>query len=126
MALLDADIGPVKGGVNRVPIEPTSTIRPPAWRSSGRSAWVTASCPVTLTSSWWRNCSMGTISSGPKAPMPALFTSPSRPAWAAWAATVSAAAPIWAGSVTSSSRGVISPEPPAGGAGASVSRRTPA
>jgi hypothetical protein len=51
MVLLDADTGPVNGGVNLVPIEPISTIRPRARRSSGRSAWVIASCPVTLTSS---------------------------------------------------------------------------
>jgi hypothetical protein len=55
-----------------------------------------------------------------------VSTSPSSPALPVWAATVSAAAAIWAGSVTSSSRGVISPEPAEGGAGASAGRRTPA
>ena len=79
MALLDAEIGPVNGGVNRVPIEPIITIRPRASRSKGKSAWVTASGPVTLTFSWRWNCSIGMISSGPNTPMPALFTSPVSP-----------------------------------------------
>ncbi len=42
-------IGPENGGVHRTPIEPIITIRPRARRSSGRKAWVTASCPTVLT-----------------------------------------------------------------------------
>ena len=74
-------------GRERVPIEPISTIRPRARRNSGSSAWETASCPVTLTSSWRRNCSTGMISSGPNTPIPALFTSPVSPAPPVWQAT---------------------------------------
>ncbi len=108
-ALLDAARGPVNGGVNRVPIEPTITIRPCARRSSGRKAWVTASCPVTLTSSSRRKSPAAVSSSGLKPPMPALFTSPARPAAPTCPPMASASAAIWACSVTSSSSGVTSP-----------------
>ncbi len=56
------------------PTEPTKTIRPPARRISGSAAWVTATWPTTLTSSWRRSWSSGSASSGPGTPIPALLT----------------------------------------------------
>jgi hypothetical protein len=38
------------GRVSRSPIEPMVMMRPAARRSSGRNAWITVTCPKTLTS----------------------------------------------------------------------------
>jgi hypothetical protein len=65
---LAASSGPANGGLIRTPIVPTITIRPVARRSSGSIAWVTASWPVTLTSSNRRNASSGTSSDGQASP----------------------------------------------------------
>ena len=99
-ACFDAAYGPRKGSALRPPIEPMRTTRPRARRSAGSSAWSTATCPTTFTSSWRRSSSSGTSSSGAAIAMPALSTSP-------WSSepTASAAAAICAASVTSSSTG---------------------
>jgi hypothetical protein len=60
-------------------IEDTNTIRPPARRSAGSNACVTATCANTFTSNCLRSSSAVTSSSGPPTPMPALLTSASRP-----------------------------------------------
>src|SRR2546430_1377205 len=61
------------GAAIRPPIEPIITIRASApcpldVRSAGSIAWVTASCPIRLTSIWRRNTSIGMCSSGAAPP----------------------------------------------------------
>ena len=48
----------------RPPIELMKTMRPRATRIAGSIAWVTATWPVTLTSTWRRKSSIGIVSSG--------------------------------------------------------------
>ena len=67
-AALAASSGPANGGLNRTPIVLTITMRPRARRSAGSMAWVTASWPVTFTSSCRRNASSGTSSAGQARP----------------------------------------------------------
>jgi DNA-binding CsgD family transcriptional regulator len=108
-AALVASSGPANGGVKRTPIVLTITMRPRARRSDGSMAWVTASWPVTFTSSWRRNASSWTSSAGQARPNPALLTRPSSPAVAVCPVTAAAAAAMWLPSVTSRMSGVSSP-----------------
>ena len=68
----------MKGVAKRPPTELIRTTRPFAARNIGRNAWVTATCPIRLTSIWRRKSSMGRASSGPGIATPALLTSPAR------------------------------------------------
>ena len=63
-ANFDATYGPRNGAAKRPPIDVTLTIRPRAVRSGSSSAWVTATWPTRLTSSWRRSSSSSTNSSG--------------------------------------------------------------
>ena len=76
---LDAAYGPTSGSAIFPPIELTFTIRPFASRMFGMNAWITATWPTRLTSSWWRSSSSGRYSIGPLTATPALLTSPLRP-----------------------------------------------
>ena len=101
-----------------------NTTRPRARRSAGSSAWVRATGPSTLTSNWLRRSSIGSNSSGPPKPIPALFTSASSPP--PRSSTSAAAAAICAASVTSSSIGTMRSPPAAFSASPSAALRTPA
>ena len=79
IANFDALYAPWSGSTSRPPIDPTFTSRPFPLRSNGRNAWVTATCPNRLTSSWARKSSIGWNSSGPGFTIPALFTRPAMP-----------------------------------------------
>ncbi len=57
--------------------EETNTTRPREERSRGSTAWVTAACPTTFTSSWRRRSSGATSSTGPATTTPALLTTAS-------------------------------------------------
>ena len=75
-------------------------------------AWVTATWPSTLTSSWRRRSSSGRNSRGPATTMPALFTTPCRPRAPVRSSMTPAARAMPSSSVMSNSRGVM---PPAAG-----------
>ena len=101
-------------------------MRPRAVRIAGSIACVTATWAVRLTSIWRLKSSIGSVSSGPGTAMPALLTSPSRPASPTSLPIRSAAAAIWSASVTSSISGTSRSEPASRSDAASSSLRTPA
>ena len=63
IAYLDMQYGASPGAEKEPEFEPVVTARPRALRSSGRNAWVTATWPITFTSSWRRRRSSGRCSS---------------------------------------------------------------
>src|SRR2546421_5804633 len=102
------------------------TILPRAFLISGRNAWITATWPIRLTSSWRRKSSIGTNSSGPAIAIPALFTRPATPAEPAASSTRRRAASIDDRSVTSRISGSSSPVASARRLSPSSCLRTPA
>ncbi|MDX6667114.1 MAG: hypothetical protein QOK04_494 [Solirubrobacteraceae bacterium] len=126
IADFDAAYGPTNGGGTRPPIEPMLTIRPPPVRSSGMQAWVTASCPMMLTSNCRRTSSRGRNSSGPPTAIPALFTSPPRPRPSVCSPICATAASIDAPSATSMRTGARRSDASSASRRPSSSLRTPA
>ena len=118
--------GPMKGIAILPPSEPILIMRPWPWRRRGRNAWVTAICPITLTSSCLRISSIGRNSSGPATAIPALLMMPARPISPNAVVTTSTAEVIEAASVISSKMGVSVAEASHRKASLSISRRTPA
>ncbi len=109
----------------RPPIELMKTMRPRASRIDGSSAWVTATCPVRLTSIWRRKSSIGIVSSGLGRLTPALLTRPSSPS-PARRRFAPQRRRSGSASVTSSISGVNRSDPASRSDSASSSRRTPA
>src|SRR4051812_9142375 len=97
-ANLDALYGAVIGNATRPLSELMNTMRPRFARIWGRNACVTATWPMTFTSSTLRTLEIGRYSSGPGVAMPALLTRPATPAEPTAAATVDAAAAMLSGS----------------------------
>ncbi|UUY02310.1 hypothetical protein LRS13_16540 [Svornostia abyssi] len=113
-ANFEAVYAPVMGVEMRPLTDETNTIRPPAARSLGSTALVTATWPTTLMSSCRRRSSVVSASTGPATTTPALLTTAS-----SRSGNASASAVTCASSVTSTMTAVVP-------CGASPSLRTPA
>ena len=103
-----------------------STIKSTASRIIGRKACVTATCPKTLTSNWWRSSLLLTNSIGAVFAIPALLTSPSRPRPSTRLPTKRMAASIVAPWMMSISTGTMASPPSRWRATPSLLLRTPA